>query len=195
MPKQAEARQSPEHACSQALNDHLRHHVDKPDQAAADNTASSLLNQLVGKDSLPSIETALLYDTFKIAAGDNETTERGKIAFLKALGLPLPKAGALSIDPQSDLNAKGTKGGPFNPTSKQYVVKNTGDMSVHWNASKGKNWVTLSESQGILVLGASTKVTVSINKEANKLNATDQDEVTFTYPGGSIQTHVHLTVS
>ncbi|MFU8892127.1 MAG: InlB B-repeat-containing protein [Luteolibacter sp.] len=89
--------------------------------------------------------------------------------------------GALDVTGTDGLNASGNHGGPFSPSSLQYTLSNPGGTSIGWTAAKTAGWVTLSATSGTLASGASTTVTVSINSNANTLNAGSyNDTVTFT---------------
>lgn len=89
--------------------------------------------------------------------------------------------GSLAVAGTGGLNSSGNYGGPFSPSSIQYTLSNTGSTSIEWTAAKTENWVTLSVGSGTLADGASTTVTVSINSNANSLNAGSyNDTVTFT---------------
>lgn len=60
------------------------------DQAGADAFAKTIVKQLFG-DKLPGMaDLAPLYDKFKVGGSDDAATKMGKLAFLRALGLPLP---------------------------------------------------------------------------------------------------------
>ena len=75
----------------------------------------------------------------------------------------------LSVTPATSLNASGEQGGPFAPTSQVYTVSNAGIGTLNWTAGVSNNWLGLSATNGMLVTGASTNVTVSINAAANVL--------------------------
>lgn len=92
----------------------------------------------------------------------------------------LPAAGALSVSPTGGLNSSGATGGPFNPSSVTYALKNTGGTSISWTAGKSAAWLTLSNTSGTLAGGESTSVTASIHASANALAAgAYRDTVTF----------------
>jgi M6 family metalloprotease-like protein len=88
-------------------------------------------------------------------------------------------AGELDVT-AGNLVSSGTYGGPFAPFSMVYTLENTGGTSIEWTATKSQSWVTLSAGSGTLASGASTTVTVSINSNANALDAGDySDTVSF----------------
>lgn len=108
-------------------------------------------------------------------------------------------AGTLAIAPTGALTTYGVEGGPFNPSSAEYTLANTGGTSINWTASKGQSWVSLSKSSGSLEPGATVKVTVSLNSGANALEpGTHNDLVTFTNStngNGNATRSVTLSVS
>jgi parallel beta-helix repeat protein len=109
-----------------------------------------------------------------------------------------PPPGVLSVTPSEGLSSLGSEGGPFDPSSTDYTLENTGGASINWQAAKTQGWVTLSTTGGSLAPAASTTVTVSINSTANSLAAdTYNDTVTFTNTtngGGDTSRGVMLTV-
>jgi len=106
--------------------------------------------------------------------------------------------GVLSVTTSEGLSASGPLGGPFNPSSKQYTLQNTGGTSIDWSAAKTNDWVDLSSAGGTLAPSASTTVTVSINNNANALApGAYTDTVNFnntTNGAGSTTRAVNLTV-
>ena len=107
-------------------------------------------------------------------------------------------AGVLSVTPADGLTSSGYQGGPFNPSSKNYTLQNTGGSSINWTASKAQTWDTLSSTSGTLAANASTTVTVSINSNANSLTPGSYgDTVSFTNTtngNGNNTRSVNLTV-
>jgi hypothetical protein len=67
-------------------------------------------------------------------------------------------------------------GGPFSPTSVTYTLTNSGGTTLDWEAGPPPSWVSVSASSGTLVAGASTTVVVSLNTNANALNAGSYSE-------------------
>ncbi|MEM4720705.1 MAG: choice-of-anchor D domain-containing protein [Candidatus Methanomethylicaceae archaeon] len=110
----------------------------------------------------------------------NDPDENPKTVTLSGTGVALP-GGVLSVTPSEGFNSSGNQGGPFSPSSKDYVLENTGGASINWTATKTKPWIDLSKTGGSLAPGASTTVTVSINSNANALSpGTHSDTITFT---------------
>ena len=105
----------------------------------------------------------------------------------KGVSANFATVGALSVTAATGLSASGNQGGPFTPTSQTYTLQNSGQTSINWSASKGQSWVTLSAASGTLAAGASTGVIVSLNSNANSLNAGSySDTVSFSNTSNSI---------
>jgi M6 family metalloprotease-like protein len=113
-----------------------------------------------------------------------------------ALNPPSPN---LSVSPAGSLSFSGTQGGPFSPASGQYIVQNTGGVTLDWTASRNQTWVTLSPAGGTLPPGQSMAMTVSINVGGNSLPAGSYgDTVTFanaTNGNGNTSRGISLTVN
>ncbi len=77
----------------------------------------------------------------------------------------------LAVNPATDFDSAGARGGPFTPASKVYTVSNTGGSSMDWSVSKTAPWLDLSATSGTLLPGAATNITVSLNANANALPA------------------------
>ncbi|HUJ09991.1 MAG TPA: PKD domain-containing protein [Verrucomicrobiae bacterium] len=105
----------------------------------------------------------------------------------------------LSVTPVGGLSSSGLTGGPFNPTNQIYSLANSGTSNMNWAATKTAGWLTISPTNGTLVSGASTNVTVSINNTAESLSAGSySDTVIFTNKtdgDGSTTRSVSLTVN
>lgn len=110
----------------------------------------------------------------------NDPDENPKTITLNGTGVA-PLGGVLSVTPLEGIISSGNQGGPFSPLSKDYLLENTGGISINWSASKTAAWITLSKTSGSLPPGTSTTVTVSINSNANALSSgTHGDTITFT---------------
>lgn len=91
---------------------------------------------------------------------------------------PLP---TLVVTPSSGFDSAGPPGGPFNPASQNYTLRNAGSNTLSWVAGKAASWLDISATSGTLAPGASATVTASINTNANNLAANSYaDTVTFT---------------
>jgi PKD repeat protein len=75
------------------------------------------------------------------------------------------------VTPTNAFASAGYLGGPFSPAEQVYTLSNTNSIPLHWSVTKGANWLTISATNGILVGGASTNITVSLNAAANSLPA------------------------
>ncbi len=100
---------------------------------------------------------------------NNAVTQTVLGAFTVAISPPPP--GELTVSPAEELEATGTEGGPFAPSSIEYTLANTGGMALEWTAGVADGWLSLSATGGVLLAGASTGVTVSINEQANLLSS------------------------
>jgi len=79
--------------------------------------------------------------------------------------------GVLSVSPLQSFESAGPEdSGGFFPPSKTYTLRNTGGSPINFGVFKNQSWLTLSDTAGILKPRASTKVTVTIDKSARKLN-------------------------
>jgi len=90
--------------------------------------------------------------------------------------------GELEVTPVGDFESSGEPGGPFSPSSKDYLLKNKGGQSLDWVASKTVDWLDLGpETWGGLDPCESTVVTVSLNSNADLLEeGVHTDTVKFT---------------
>ena len=91
----------------------------------------------------------------------------------------------LSVTPEDGFSSWGPVAGPFSPSSKDYVLQNTGGGSLSWTALKTQPWVALSQNGGTLNSGQATIVTVSIINPGPTPPGILTDTVTFmnTTPG------------
>ncbi len=86
---------------------------------------------------------------------------------------------ALVISPLTKFFSTGFQGGPFTPSSKAYLLTNTGDASLVWSVSgDGTGWVDYTPAGGTLAPGTSMPLAVSLNAGAAALAAGTH---TFTY--------------
>ena len=96
--------------------------------------------------------------------GDGNTTRAVQLTVLM---------GTLAVTPEEGFVSSGAVGGPFTPTSKQYLVTNPGSAPIDFAVGKesGANWIDVSPAAGALAPGQSLAVTVSINANADALPA------------------------
>jgi hypothetical protein len=92
---------------------------------------------------------------------------------------PIP--GELAVTPADEYAPSGNEGGPFNPASLDYTLKNIGGGSIDWTATKWQSWLTVSPASGTLAGGSEATVTVSLDDPtANALSAgTYSDTIVF----------------
>ena len=129
---------------------------------------------------------------FKSLKNIIERSSMWSIAFFFILLLPLLSKGThadigdygvLQVIPSDSIIASGQKGGPFTPDSLTYTLSNTGGAAINWTAANTQTWISLSLASGTLQPGARVSVTVSINRNANNLAASQTiytDKVSFT---------------
>jgi hypothetical protein len=118
----------------------------------------------------------------------NTSTGNGNTT--RSVSLTVNSAGQLAVTPEGDVNASGTVGGPFSPSSISYTLTNSGGTTLDWTASKTESWVSLSASSGSLAARTSTSITVSINANANNLAAGRySDAVVFADTGAPATPH------
>ena len=75
----------------------------------------------------------------------------------------------LAVSPASSWFASGEPGGPFSPTSRTYVVTNSGSESLSWSAAPDVDWILPASAGGELAPGASTSIAFSIDVGAAPL--------------------------
>ena len=127
----------------------------------------------------------------------NTTTGNGNTS--RTVSLTVTSAGQLAVTPAEDLNASGTVGGPFSPSSIIYTLTNSSGTTLNWTASNSQNWVSLSATDGSLPPETSTTVAASINASAENLTAGSYtDSISFvntTTGNGNTIRSVNLTVN
>lgn len=70
---------------------------------------------------------------------------------------------------EGTLFAEGVVGGPFAPDSVPFVLWNKGTNPLDWNSSSTVEWLDVSQTNGTLLGGETTTVTVSLNALAASL--------------------------
>jgi hypothetical protein len=78
---------------------------------------------------------------------------------------------ALGILPGTGFTSIGPAGGPFNVTSQNFSLTNSGGTSLNWSLIGIPPWLNVSSVGGILAANGSTTVTVSLNSTASNLFA------------------------
>jgi len=82
----------------------------------------------------------------------------------------------LVISSNAGFAAVGIAGGPFSPSSQNFILTNSGASSLDWSIVNTSAWLSASSSSGTLAAGAATTVTVSLAAAATNqpvgLNAT-----------------------
>src|SRR5439155_3279853 len=64
---------------------------------------------------------------------------------------------------------KGSPDGSFDPSRQTYTLSNGSDRLLPWAASKNRDWLSLTATEGVLGPSATTNVTVSANSLAGQL--------------------------
>lgn len=87
----------------------------------------------------------------------------------------------ISVTPSPKATIIGNAGGPFNPSSLTYTVKNVNSSNVDWAVSCNVEWLSLSSTGGSLAPGQTATVTATPNANAANLpNGSYNSTVTFT---------------
>jgi PKD repeat protein/endonuclease/exonuclease/phosphatase family metal-dependent hydrolase len=73
------------------------------------------------------------------------------------------------VTPTNAFASVGNLGGPFSPTQQVYTLNNTNSIPLSWSVTKSASWLTISATNGVLLGGASTNITVSVNATASSL--------------------------
>ncbi len=86
----------------------------------------------------------------------------------------------LRVDPADGFYAEGQAGGPFAPDSVDYTLENLSDAALTYEATATQSWVTIVNGTGVIPIGGTAIVTVSINSNADAMpNGSYQDTVSF----------------
>jgi len=76
----------------------------------------------------------------------------------------------LEITPWEDSISRGDEGGPFDPPSTVYILRNTGSKALNWAVEPNVPWLDVNPNTGSLLPGTDMPVTVYINAHANILH-------------------------
>ena len=120
---------------------------------------------------------SLAADTARILIESNDYDESEVDVQLSCTGIP----DDLYVSPYEGFDIIGAVGGPFTPSSMEYVLTNTTASPLSWQASKTALWIDLSGTSGTIPAGASDTLEVSLNSNAEVLSAGNySDSITFT---------------
>ncbi|MHC4800070.1 MAG: C25 family cysteine peptidase, partial [Planctomycetota bacterium] len=101
----------------------------------------------------------------------------------------------LDVSPNTDLEFIGHPGGPFSPSSRNYVLTNIGPTLIEWEATKTVTWLDLSATSGSLGSGSDIVVTASLNAEAHALGEGEYtDTLVFTNTTSGVASTRKLTL-
>jgi GH25 family lysozyme M1 (1,4-beta-N-acetylmuramidase) len=102
-------------------------------------------------------------------AGNQDCKDRTRNRFTQPPSTS-PSDPCLQVLPTDGLSSSGPQGGPFDPSSKTYTLRNTGGQSLNWSASADRDWVDISPRSGTLSEGQpSVEVRVLLNNRASSL--------------------------
>jgi len=108
--------------------------------------------------------------------------------------VPLP-AEAMAITPAAGFASAGNAGGPFTPSSQTYTLANNGNVPLNWQGAVSQPWLSLSASNGLLGVGASTNVTLYLNAQANALPGGNYAAQAVFYNNGNSNTPFIRSIS
>jgi hypothetical protein len=74
-----------------------------------------------------------------------------------------PPSDTLVITPANGLNASGYFGGPFSPSSQNYVLTNTSAVALAWSLVNTSAWLNVSAATGTIPANGTNGVTISLN--------------------------------
>ena len=75
----------------------------------------------------------------------------------------------LGITPATGFTASGLVGGPFDVTSQNLSLTNSGAGSLDWTLVNTSSWLNVSSESGTLAIGEQTTVTISLNSTTSNL--------------------------
>jgi hypothetical protein len=133
------------------------------------------------------LRKGILSKSFRVDYTMDLTKSKGPLVHKQtgsvALEVRFNAVGALSVSPADGFKSKGPDDQDnFNPDSKTYTLKNTGDVPLQFAVSKSADWLGLSASSGTLAPKEQKTITISINK-AQALSLSSgvyNDSVSFT---------------
>ncbi len=121
---------------------------------------------------------------WRLSQPDGKSYEDHRLVIRLEIGEGQPeKPGVLSVSPGDGLVSSGPdEKDAFQPSSKTYTLRNTGNSPINYTISRGEAWLDLSQTQGSLSPKGSASLTVSINDSQAKTlkEGTYKDTVAFT---------------
>lgn len=89
--------------------------------------------------------------------------------------------GMLEVSPTQNVKSTGKAGGPFDPDSQDYQLKNTGGQSLDFSASVDVNWLTVGTTSGSIdpQFGTLVNVKLKANASSNLPKGTHIAVITF----------------
>lgn len=98
---------------------------------------------------------------------ENTTNGRGSTA--RTVRVVVQRLAELSLTPADAFESQGQRGGPFEPPTKDYVLKNLGQQAMEFALIGSAEYVVAFPASGLLNEGQSVNVTISIGAEAASL--------------------------
>jgi hypothetical protein len=82
-----------------------------------------------------------------------------------------PASGPLTVSPTAGITIAGSKGGPFTPSTFDFVLRNTGNSPMDWEYLGDASWIDVPDpAKGQLAAGTERKFSVSVNDTAHLLS-------------------------
>lgn len=107
----------------------------------------------------------------------NRVKSAGRLNLAQALS----EASAMVVNPYSVFESDGSPGGPFNPSSRIYTLRNAGADPLNWMAGATADWLEVSPAAGLLPSGEEEEIEISLSAAAADLpEAIHHSEVIFT---------------
>gem|GEM_PF-5970547 len=144
--------------------------------------------------SASNLKSALLGSVKPLASLADRTISGGSLR----VGDALQASSRLLVSPAQGIHATGAAGGPFTPSSKEYVLKNLSSAAMSFTATVDKPWVNLSALTGSVPASGSQSLIVSLLPAATALPpGTHVARITFNQTGSpyTFTRSLTLTVS
>ena len=128
----------------------------------------------------PGMETTVTVSLSSAAAALSAGEYSGTLEFLNLetgngdTSLPVTlrvhgNGAVLDLVPPARLSASGFVGGPFNPSSGEYQLVNSGNALLNWTADTDADWAAVDPPGGSLAAGGKTSVTITLTENAAML--------------------------
>lgn len=144
--------------------------------------------------SAANLKSALLGSVKPLTSLADRTISGGMLRVADAL----QASDRLLVSPAQGINATGAAGGPFTPSSKEYVLKNLSSTTMNFTVAVDKPWVSLSTASGSVPASGSQSLIASLLPAATALPpGTHVARITFNQIGthNTFTRSLTLTVS